>query len=102
MLNIPIFEVSERSERVGAGEGFDIFCGLPLYYNHANPGTKRSLSFINPVMSIYWFFSLHGVASRVLYLCELENTERCEDALAVIRKFRNNCRSMKTKRSIPL
>ncbi len=70
--------------------------------HHATTRTKGSLLFINPLMSLYWFFNLHSVASRVLYLSDLENTERCEEVLAAIKKFRNNCGSMKTKKSIPL
>jgi hypothetical protein len=35
MFTLPFFSILEPSERIliaGAGGGFDLFCGLPLYF----------------------------------------------------------------------
>ena len=51
MLKLPFFERLESSKRIllaGAGGGFDIFCGLPLYFALRNTGKEvhlASLSF---------------------------------------------------------
>lgn len=51
MLKLPFFEHIEGSQRIllaGAGGGFDIFCGLPLYFALRNAGKEvylASLSF---------------------------------------------------------
>lgn len=51
ILKLPFFERLETSERIllaGAGGGFDIFCGLPLYFALLNAGKEvhlASLSF---------------------------------------------------------
>jgi len=70
--------------------------------HHSTKRTSGSVLFINPLMSLYWFFELSTIAKRVLYLDDLEKTERCEDVLAAIKKFRNNCGSLKMHKSIPL
>lgn len=69
---------------------------------HATKRTSGSILFINPLMSIYWFFSLASVARRVLYLRQLEDTQECQEVLTAIKKFRSNCKSLKTRKSIPL
>lgn len=51
ILKLPFFERLDNSERIllaGAGGGFDIFCGLPLYFALLNAGKEvhlASLSF---------------------------------------------------------
>ena len=51
MLKLPFFESLESSKRIllaGAGGGFDIFCGLPLFFALRNAGKEvhlASLSF---------------------------------------------------------
>ncbi len=43
LLTVPLFDSLRQSERVllaGAGGGFDIFSGLPLYFALRNAGKK--------------------------------------------------------------
>lgn len=47
MLNLPFFSELERSQRVllaGAGGGYDIFSGLPLYFGLRSQGKKAYLA----------------------------------------------------------
>ena len=47
MLDLPFFSLMERSQRVllaGAGGGYDIFCGLPLYFCLRSQGKKADLA----------------------------------------------------------
>jgi hypothetical protein len=69
--------------------------------HHATKRTSGSLLFINPLMSLYWCFKLRSVASRVMYLPALQDTNDSEDVLVAIKKFRKSCSGFKTKRSIP-
>ncbi|KAA3639268.1 MAG: hypothetical protein DWQ02_03995 [Bacteroidetes bacterium] len=44
---IPIFEALKDSQSIllaGAGGGFDIFCGIPLYFNLKQQGKKVTLA----------------------------------------------------------
>ncbi len=57
LLQLPIFKKLENSERIliaGAGGGFDVFCGLPLYFGLQNAGKEvhlanLSFSFLPPI-----------------------------------------------------
>jgi len=45
--NLPIFQQLEDSKNIliaGAGGGFDIFCGILLYFNLINQGKKVTLA----------------------------------------------------------
>lgn len=47
MLNLPFFSELERSQTIllaGAGGGYDIFCGLPLYFSLRSQGKKAYLA----------------------------------------------------------
>jgi hypothetical protein len=47
ILKLPLFERLENSERIllaGAGGGFDIFCGLPIYFALSDAGKKVHLA----------------------------------------------------------
>ncbi|MEM8525298.1 MAG: DUF1152 domain-containing protein [Bacteroidota bacterium] len=47
MNQLPIFQQIEHSQNIliaGAGGGFDIFCGLPLYFNLINQGKSVTLA----------------------------------------------------------
>jgi hypothetical protein len=56
MLRLPVFDVLEKSKNVliaGAGGGYDIFCGLPLYFGMRAEGknvhlANLSFSFLPP------------------------------------------------------
>ena len=44
---IPIFQELESSKNIlisGAGGGFDLFCGIPLYFNLVAQGKKVTLA----------------------------------------------------------
>ena len=46
-LNLPIAHLTEDSENIliaGAGGGFDIYSGLPLYFHFHNQGKKVHLA----------------------------------------------------------
>lgn len=57
MLNLPFFDELEKAQNillVGAGGGFDIFCGLPLYFGLKAKGKQvhlanLSFSFLPPI-----------------------------------------------------
>ncbi|MEV4133319.1 DUF1152 domain-containing protein [Dactylosporangium sp. NPDC049742] len=50
--------------------------------------TGGSTLFVNPLMTIYFSFTVDGLASRVLYLDTLEDTVRMEQVVARIGRFR--------------
>lgn len=41
---------------------------------HSTRRTRGSTQFISPLMSLFWFFRLSGVASRIHFSSEIENT----------------------------
>ncbi len=54
--------------------------------------TANSELFVNPLMALYWAFSLDAVAARVLYLPALEGCESIFDVHARIEAFRSTIR----------
>lgn len=53
---------------------------------HFTPRTHGSTLWINPLMSVYWYFKLPVVADRCLYLDELKETETLQDVKEAIRR----------------
>ena len=70
--------------------------------HHANPRTRHSTLWINPLMPVYWCFRLDRVAQRILYLDAMRGTETCEEVGSVIRKFRKTCMHLRPRQEIPI
>ena len=56
---------------------------------HATYRTEGSPLFINPLMSLYWAFTVDSVVKRNLYLDEIRHTKTYMEAALVIRAWRN-------------
>lgn len=56
---------------------------------HLTEKTKGSRLWISPLMSIYWFFDLQGVADRNLFLPTLRRSSSFREALQAIADCRN-------------
>lgn len=68
---------------------------------HATNRTSGSELFINPLMVQYWTFEAPRVVQRVIYAAALRETERLEDARAVIESARETL-ELRPRRSVPL
>lgn len=68
---------------------------------HLTQKTAGSTLWINPLMSLYWFFELAAVAERNLFVSQLQSTQTARDALYVMSEIR---RSLKPRplQHIPL
>ncbi len=62
--------------------------------------TRGSQLFINPLMTIYWYFNLETVADRSLYLETLDETESALDVELRISEFRGSV-TIRERISIP-
>ncbi|MBN1428119.1 MAG: DUF1152 domain-containing protein [Anaerolineae bacterium] len=69
---------------------------------HATSRTRGSTLWINPLMPVYWCFQLAQVAKRVLYLEEMKETDTYDDINRVIKRFRQNCDSIRKPQAIPV
>jgi len=69
---------------------------------HATERTKGSKLWINPLMSVYWAFTLEGVARRCIYLDDIRNTESYHDLSQAIVTWRNAIPSRREWERIPL
>lgn len=115
--SVPLFDRLAGCERVllaGAGGGFDVFCGLPLYFAlrrrgvavelgdvHRTSRTRGSQLYINPLMSMVFAFELGPLAERVTYLDALEQTETIFDISRVLEAVRREG-GHRPRRRIPL
>ena len=63
---------------------------------HRTERTQGSELFINPLMGLYWAFSLEGIAQRNLYLELIRETQNHWDVRAAIEVFRGNLKNNKT------
>jgi hypothetical protein len=52
--------------------------------------TRSSRLFINPLMTLYWYFKLEAVAGRSLYLRALEDTDTAVEVAIRIAEFRDS------------
>jgi hypothetical protein len=69
---------------------------------HSTSRTKGSKLWINPLMPVYWCFSLGAVAQRNLYLEAMKNTYSYADINQTIAKFRQTLKgNVKQRHSIP-
>lgn len=55
---------------------------------HATERTRGSQLFINPLMSLYWFFDLEKVARKLQYYSMIEHTRTEAEVIEAIRTFR--------------
>lgn len=71
--------------------------------HHSTPRTKGSEMWINPLMSLCWWFNLGPVARRILYLDEMKKTVTYADVDNVIERFRASCGGkIRRRRNIPV
>jgi hypothetical protein len=71
---------------------------------HATARTQGSTLWINPLMPVYWGFTLDQVAARLLYRDEMRTTMTFEDVRRTIAIFRRNAelqQAIKPPMSIP-
>jgi hypothetical protein len=69
---------------------------------HATERTKGSELWINPLMSMYWAFTLEGVARRCIYLDEVRDTESYYDLSRAIAACRDSMPLKREWEHIPL
>lgn len=55
---------------------------------HSHQRTEGSVQFINPLMSLCWFFKLQGVASRLAFREKIEQSETMNEVGAAFRLYR--------------
>ena len=70
--------------------------------HHANFRTEGSELFINPLMSLYWTFSVEAVANRCLYLDKIKNTETYFEQVQVIDAFRRALPAVREWTNLPV
>ncbi|MFO0813439.1 MAG: DUF1152 domain-containing protein [Gemmatales bacterium] len=69
--------------------------------HHRTKRTQGSILWINPLMTIYWFFHLEPVARRVQYLPEIRKTQTYFDLVEAIEAFRGRCEKLRERSTIP-
>ena len=130
-MKLPFFNELNKAQNIliaGAGGGFDVFCGLPLYFwlkkagksvhlanlssiiaaitgsfgdIHPTKRTEGSKLFINPLMGLFWSFKLENVARRNLYLDQIRDTDTTEEVALAIEKFRDSLPKTRPWTTIP-
>ncbi|MDR1349399.1 MAG: DUF1152 domain-containing protein [Zoogloeaceae bacterium] len=55
---------------------------------HATQRTRNSDQFVNPFMSLYWFFKLNGVAAQIHFAPEIGKTETMRDVIEKFKQYR--------------
>ena len=63
--------------------------------HHATQKTKGSELFINPFMSIYWFFTLQGIASKIKFASKIANSQTMTEVAQCFKLYR----AMNTRRA---
>ncbi|MBD1849870.1 DUF1152 domain-containing protein [Leptolyngbya sp. FACHB-711] len=69
---------------------------------HATARTQGSKLWINPLMSLYWCFRLPQVASRILYLDAIKQTDSYTDVLFLIEGIQSGRRTVRRWEDIPV
>ena len=69
---------------------------------HAHFRTQGSELFINPLMSLYWAFSIEAVASRCLYLDKIRHTETHFEQAQAIDAFRRSLPAIREWTNLPV
>lgn len=68
---------------------------------HSTARTRGSELFINPLMSMYWFFALPPVVDRLLYRDQVEPTETWGEVIRTVQGMRSSLEGRRPYRSIP-
>ena len=63
--------------------------------------TSGSTLYINPMMSMYWFYSLNSIANQLLYKKFIETSKSMEDLNRGLRTYRNNLKTMRKPSPFP-
>ncbi|MCX9156329.1 DUF1152 domain-containing protein [Niveibacterium sp. 24ML] len=68
---------------------------------HPTPRTGNSEQFINPLMGLLWFFTLEGIASRITFRPEIEDSRTMDEVAKGFTRYRNMTQRRPLKK-IPL
>lgn len=60
---------------------------------HATSRTRGSELYINPLMSLYWSFTVSGVAERCLYFDRLAGTKTQDEVISAILQYRGRVKA---------
>lgn len=63
---------------------------------------KTGTVWINPLMPVYWCFSLSSVAERILYAKFIEETTEFLEVVMIIENWRKTLKNLRPKQSIPI
>lgn len=55
---------------------------------HPTRRTKNSVQFINPLMSLFWFFRLEGVSSRIRFSAKIQDTMTMDEVAKAFQMYR--------------
>lgn len=69
---------------------------------HTTDRTVGSELFINPLMTLYWFFELNTLASSILYMDELKAANDAIEAVRAIKSYARKNVTLRAWRKIPL
>jgi len=70
--------------------------------HHSTNRTEGSELFINPLMSLYWFFDMDAVADRNLYIDRIRETQTYTDLSLAIEEFRALLPNISPWRTLPM
>ncbi len=68
---------------------------------HFSARTQGSVQFVNPLMGLYWYFQLEGVATRIRFAEEIERSTSMREVADVFQRYRI-LNSRRLPRAIPL
>ena len=68
---------------------------------HSTRRTRGSIQFVSPLMSLFWFFSLEGIASRIRFSESIEHSLTMDEVAKAFQRYRA-MNSRRSHQSIPL
>ncbi|MFO1251127.1 MAG: DUF1152 domain-containing protein [Inhella sp.] len=68
---------------------------------HFSARTQGSVQFVNPLMGLYWYFQLEGVATRIRFADEIERSTSMREVADVFQRYRI-LNSRRLPKAIPL
>lgn len=55
---------------------------------HTTPRTRNSEQFINPFMGLFWFFTLQGISSRLVFADKIKESDTMNDVVKAFQLYR--------------